>query len=117
MTEGVSDLWGTQSDWPTDPSLPKNFDAGHGADGTHRPTMHFESAPCNVNGPREGRVQCEHGVARLIQTDSSVTVDRTTDGVTSRRCAQRDSTCLCSPATGSHRVPLRSKQQAEGGVV
>ena len=45
----------TQSDWPTDPLLPEKlnisqlFDAGHVADRTDGPTMHFESIPWKIN--------------------------------------------------------------------
>ena len=43
----------TQSDWPTDPSLPEKVDptffpAGNGADATDGPTMHLESTQCKV---------------------------------------------------------------------
>ena len=50
----------TQSDWPTDPSLPeklnisKLFVPGHGADRTDGPTMHFASAPCKVDPSTDG---------------------------------------------------------------
>ena len=44
----------SQSDWPTDPSLPEKlnisqlFDTGHRANRTHGLTMHLKSVPCKV---------------------------------------------------------------------
>ncbi|CAL8250167.1 unnamed protein product [Arctogadus glacialis] len=67
MTEGLSDVWGTRSDWPTDPSLSdklnisQQFDAGNEADRTDGQCI--SRAPLAKSmGAVNGRTQCERCV-------------------------------------------------------